>query len=369
MAQFDKFDPVGAFQGARQNRNILAQQGQAIEAERSAAPIRNELSQLKLGQAKVGAERSQTQFDQQQAIQKATIINQSARALKQIDPSQWPAAFAKLEPRLEQFGIPRGTFDAQKITPEALDSVIAETQGFLQDPNKLLSASQRERAQLLKDIQPALDDQGRIDPNKLDANSRSAAAALGIVARAGTVTGRERAATDKDLGEKIISFETKLKSSVRQAETEAKARGETVTAVTKAKAAMPSIAEVVGKLKLLSDDATFTLAGKGFNRIAKELGFSTSAGTSRASMISIVDNQVLPLLRPIFGAAFTKAEGDSLKQALVDPNSTPDSRKAQLDSFLDQMVRNIEVQERELQAGQQTESGDVSTLSDEELFK
>ena len=72
-------------------------------------------------------------------------------------------------------------------------------------------------------------------------------------------------------------------------------------------------------------------------------------------MVSIVDNQVLPLLRPIFGAAFTAAEGDRLRNALLDPDSTPGSRKAQLDAFLEQMQRNIEVKRSELSPTQEPE--------------
>lgn len=133
MATLNTFDPVGAFQGAR--RNALAMQAQ--EQDLALQPKRNALADLKLQQAKVGAEREQTQFDQGQALQRATIINQSARALKGLDPSQWPAAFKRLEPKLEQFGIPRGTFDINQATPEALDNIIAETQGFISNPESL----------------------------------------------------------------------------------------------------------------------------------------------------------------------------------------------------------------------------------------
>ena len=83
-------------------------------------------------------------------------------------------------------------------------------------------------------------------------------------------------------------------------------------------------------------------------------------------MVAMVDNQVLPLLKPIFGAAFTAIEGDRLRNAFLDPNSTPDSRIASLNAFQDQMERNIESKQRELdlanveglnqQANQQDES-------------
>lgn len=150
-----------------------------------------------------------------------------------------------------------------------------------------------------------------------------------------------------------------IRANIKQAEKEAAARGDTNIELISAKAAMPGLTKVVDRLKLLADDATFTLGGSAFNAIAKELGFSTKGGTSRASMVSIVDNQVLPLLKPIFGAAFTAIEGDRLRNAFLDPDATPESRKAQVQSFLEQMQRNIETKERELAAssGQQSPQG------------
>ncbi len=146
----------------------------------------------------------------------------------------------------------------------------------------------------------------------------------------------------------VADSKAKIKADVKLAEKKAIAEGETFTATAKARAALPGIEEVVGKLRVLADQATFTLSGKAFNEVAKQFGFATKGDTARASMIALIDNQVLPLLKPIFGAAFTEREGESLKKSMADPNSTPESRQAQLDAFLGQMRRNIETSEREL---------------------
>ncbi len=158
-----------------------------------------------------------------------------------------------------------------------------------------------------------------------------------------------------------------IKSDVKIAEKEAQSRGESLSELASAKAAMPGLRTVVSNLKALSGDATFTLAGKGFNAVAKELGFSTKGDTARSSMIAMVDNQVLPLLKPIFGAAFTAAEGDRLRNAFLDPDSTPDSRVASLDAFLAQMERNIESKERE--SGATSESSGPDTGITEDQFR
>lgn len=140
-----------------------------------------------------------------------------------------------------------------------------------------------------------------------------------------------------------------IRAQIKRAESEATAQGETVTTLTRAKAALPGLLEVSDKLKKLADVATYTTTGWLVDLAAKELGFgSTKGGTARSSMTAIVDNQVLPLLRDTFGAAFTAAEGDKLRDSLLDPDASPEAKKATLDAFIDQKYRNIETQEREL---------------------
>ena len=156
-----------------------------------------------------------------------------------------------------------------------------------------------------------------------------------------------------------------IRSAIKTAEKSAEGESEASSSLISAQAAMPGLRTVVSNLKALSGDATFTLAGRGFNAVAKELGFSTKGDTARSSMIAMVDNQVLPLLKPIFGAAFTAAEGDRLRNAFLDPNSTPDSRKASLDAFLSQMERNIEAKEAELSAlSSETDGANTSAPAD-----
>ena len=69
---------------------------------------------------------------------------------------------------------------------------------------------------------------------------------------------------------------------------------------------------------------------------------------SSPTLIAIVDNQILPLLKQTFGPAFTDQEGESLKATLGDPDATPDEKMAQLDAFIDAKMRALETQEREL---------------------
>lgn len=139
-----------------------------------------------------------------------------------------------------------------------------------------------------------------------------------------------------------------IRAAIKAAEVAATARGETLSEFKKATAALPGLIEVTTRLKDLAPIVTNTFSGKIFDAAAKEAGFATKGGTARAEFQSIIDNQVLPLLKPTFGAAFTVAEGDSLRATLGDPDATPEAKVAQIDAFIAQKMRNLQASEAEL---------------------
>ena len=211
------------------------------------------------------------------------------------------------------------------------------------------------------------------NPNKYpDSVVNMARIDAGLDPRAGTVTGTERIANTPGQtgvvaasqarieGEKSGAKESAkleqqarllpgIKASVKQAEVEAKARGETLSEYQKAKAALPGLTNVVDQLTRLADVATYTKKGQLFDATARELGFAPSEGaTARAKMISMVDNQILPLLRQTFGAAFTAEEGNRLRDTMLNADLAPEEKKVQLNAFIEQKTRNLEAQEAEL---------------------
>lgn len=167
-------------------------------------------------------------------------------------------------------------------------------------------------------------------------------------------------------GGKLEAQKSKLpniKALVKKAEIKATKEGEAITALNKAKAALPGITEVVDKLKELAPLTTSTFGGAVYDRAAKELGFGATKGaTAKAKFVAMIDNQVLPLLKDTFGAAFTVTEAESLRNSLGNPDASTDEKLAQLDSFIEQKYRSIETGERELsglteQSQQPTNSG------------
>ncbi|MBQ4155889.1 MAG: hypothetical protein IJD90_03690 [Clostridia bacterium] len=114
---------------------------------------------------------------------------------------------------------------------------------------------------------------------------------------------------------------------------------------------LPELEATVDKLSRLGQSATYTKAGQALDLARKELGFTPrQSAIDRKEYISIVDNQILPLLRDTFGAQFTEREGNTLRQTLGDVNATPEEKNAVLRSFINQKKKSVESQARKLQS-------------------
>ena len=110
----------------------------------------------------------------------------------------------------------------------------------------------------------------------------------------------------------------------------------------------PKLESAVERLSELGQDATYTMAGRASDAVGRELGFEPGDGAvARAEYQATVDNEVLPLLRQTFGAAFTVAEGDSLRATLGDANKAPAEKDAALRAFIRQKQTELESLQRQ----------------------
>lgn len=117
---------------------------------------------------------------------------------------------------------------------------------------------------------------------------------------------------------------------------------------------MPELQDTVKTLGNLAQDATYTWIGRAYDTANRELaGRSTKGGIARTEYEAVINNQILPLLRDTFGAAFTQKEGESLKATLGDINKTPEEKQAVLNSFINQKKASIESKYRKLQSYKQ----------------
>lgn len=338
-----------------QNRGIQQQQA---DQQAELQPFRQQLLEQ---QATTGAGQVQDATNQRvlKSVNDFAISNQSIinDAVNTGDPTQLQAALVKRRAQLVAQGLPTETTDEglvmlgqgniQGVVSALSDSVRL----YNQQQGRGASAGQREFQNLLTIAQ---------DPNATELERNSAKRALGSMAKVGT-SAQERIAQDEILGQQVVAqksaeatgtetgkaktqlkFKPEIAKAVKLAEKEAAERSEVLTDLGRMEASLPGVKEVVNELLELSDIATSTLGGKAFDFVVKQSGFgSTKGATAKAKMEAIVDNQVLPLLKETFGAAFTATEGEALKASLVNPDSSPAQRKAQLEAFLAQKERNV----------------------------
>ncbi len=244
---------------------------------------------------------------------------------------------------------------------------LAERSGLLAPINAGLTDSQRKTNRIKAAIDGATDENGKLKPrSELTAEQEQAAIEAGLIPRAvgsakqtiaesgnvEAVAGVTSKLAEAGESGKLEAQKNKLpniKAEVKKAEIRAKETGETMTDLNRAKAALPGLTQVVDKLKELAPLTTSTFGGAVFDRASKELGFgSTKGATAKAKFVAMIDNQVLPLLRDTFGAAFTAAEGERLRDAMANPDASTDEKLAQLDAFISQKYRDIETKERAL---------------------
>ena len=106
---------------------------------------------------------------------------------------------------------------------------------------------------------------------------------------------------------------------------------------------MPGLMTTVARLDELSGRASFGKAAVLADDTRRALGQEVSpGGVARAEYIATVDNEVLPLLRQTFGAAFTVEEGARLRATLGNEDGTPAERRATLSAFIQQKQAQLE---------------------------
>lgn len=127
-----------------------------------------------------------------------------------------------------------------------------------------------------------------------------------------------------------------------------KRQGEAAGNLSSLEAAMPKLEAVTQKLSALGKAATYTQAGQLKDSTMRQLGQPVGPGAvARTEYVSTIDNEVLPLLRDTFGAAFTQKEGESLKATLGDVNKSSEEKDAALRSFIAAKTGQVETLKRQ----------------------
>jgi len=138
-------------------------------------------------------------------------------------------------------------------------------------------------------------------------------------------------------------------------------QGQAQSSLSSQQSKLPELEKTVVELSELGKAATYTKAGQAKNAALRQFGLPVGeGGQAAAAYIAKVDNQVLPLLRDTFGAAFTEREGQSLKATLGDINKSPAEKDAVLKAFIEQKRSTIESTKRQIgQAPQQNQQPQI----------
>ena len=364
-----------------------------LQQKREAAPIRQQLleQQAQAGQVAQQAQAVEAARTEQNRV--ITSIAGSYGGVKSlVDTGKFNEAADALEANkavLRQSGVTNfedsdlaieafRSGDAQAINNIKLQGEqaiqIAKDRNLLGD--KTSSAGTREFNKLIAEMSPEDQKKARrikvgLDARKVGSSALTIAQGgdTGIVAESEATIEKGKSkgrATGKAEGEGesatlIANTKASIEAAVTLAREDAQSIGEALTELQIANASMPSLVSVVEELKQLAPLATSTIGGNVFDFAVKELGFgSTEGSTAKAKFSSVINNQILPLLKQTFGAAFTKAEGDELKATMGNVDATPEEKIAQLNSFIDGKIREIQTKERQL--GQSvTSAADITT--------
>ena len=143
MPQLQFQDFPGRFAAGRQNALGMQRQQQQISAEAQQAPIRNQLNQLNLQQAQVGAQRGERDDAQQQALKRNQMLHQVSKTLlNNIPEEQWPQAIKSLGPQLKALDI---DVDLLTQTPTRKEvEQMAQVTGALSNNPEALGRAQKQ---------------------------------------------------------------------------------------------------------------------------------------------------------------------------------------------------------------------------------
>lgn len=355
-----------------QNMLLAARQGQEIASQ----PYRNALLEARANQLEQAGDfdarrmaMMEEQRQRQQLAEQAMFAARGAEWLRGLDEGKREQGAQVLDSIGRQYGYmsDEDTFSDDDLSNDGLDASIATlSSGAFQnmgvDEARFNRAVKRYR-----------------DPNTPDEEKQALGVLLGLRAREGTLSRAERlsgspsetqsaaeveatieGAVEGSKQQQRMKWGPQIAKSIKRAEAEGRRQGEAFTELRQMEAAMPGLEQSIEELKALASIATYTVGGRIWDAAVRESGFgSTDGADARAQFIAIVNNQVLPLLRQTFGAAFTEREGESLKRTMGDPNASPSEKMVQLETFIRQKQRNIEAARRETEtevpaAGQRT---------------
>ena len=227
-----------------------------------------------------------------------------------------------------------------------VDSILALNQASLQNPAGLQEFLGKAQ---LAGLQPGTDE-----------FNKAIRIELGLAPRAGTTSANERIANDPTLTSNVADSQKEITSATSEGRVVGAQQGEDINKLAFLDANMPTLEATVAQLNKLNQVATYTASGKLTDASFRQAGLKVPEGaTARAQAIALVNSTILPMLRPIFGAAFTEREGDKLIAVWGDPDASPEEKSAALEGMMTSVKLEAATLRRKL--GKQPVSEPAST--------
>lgn len=109
----------------------------------------------------------------------------------------------------------------------------------------------------------------------------------------------------------------------------------------------PSLAENLQEAQSLVNQLPFGVIEEAAQATARAAGIETDSMVAESKFNSILDNQILPLLKQTFGAAFTAEEGRRLRDT-IEGKGGPRAKIETINAFINQKVKDIQAKKLEL---------------------
>jgi len=162
------------------------------------------------------------------------------------------------------------------------------------------------------------------------------------------IAGATAGAQQQAKGNVDLTMKPQIAKEVEIAKKAGTAISDNQSAMAERMAQIPELETTVAELTSLGEKATYTAPGRVIDSLRTDIGLGPrESAVARTDYMAKVNNQVLPLLRQTFGAAFTQAEGEKLSTTLGNPDLSPKEKEVALRSFINQKYSDIRALKRQ----------------------
>lgn len=177
----------------------------------------------------------------------------------------------------------------------------------------------------------------------------------------GTVGGLEKYGTEMGGMQAELEMKPRVEMATKEAAEVGKNIGEARAEYADLSAAYPQLIDTTDRLSRLAQVATYSKAGRLSDAFKRQLGVEVGTpAEAAAEMATTIDVEVLPLLKPTFGAAFTVNEGEWLRNTMGNPDLSPEEKIKQIEARVRGWNNRVKTLENRLNVPEEERLGVVN---------